>query len=87
VSPGLPAGFTVRVRRDAEGLLTSAPMGADEIRSRAYGRAATAGAAVALTGPAAHPVVARFLDGRRDAAWERAWAGISPRWTTSAGGP
>jgi hypothetical protein len=84
VSPGLPAGSTVRVWRDAEGRLTDAPTAEDEIRSRAYGWAATAGAAVVLTGLAAYAVVARFLDGRRASAWEGAWADTSPRWTASA---
>ncbi|MGN9793208.1 Rv1733c family protein [Streptomyces sp. OZ13] len=84
VRPGLSAGSTVRVWRDAEGRLTDPPMTAGEIRSRALGWAATAGVAVALTGAGAYGVAAMALDRRRDAGWERAWADTAPRWTASA---
>ncbi|MFH8930221.1 hypothetical protein ACH4D4_24500 [Streptomyces pristinaespiralis] len=83
VRPGLSAGSTVRVWRDAQGRLTDPPMAAGEIRSRALGWAATAGVAVALTGAGAYGVTAMALDRRRDAGWERAWADTAPRWTTS----
>ncbi|MEU1891534.1 Rv1733c family protein [Streptomyces pristinaespiralis] len=83
VRPGLSAGSTVRVWRDAQGRLTDPPMAAGEIRSRALGWAAAAGAAVALTGAGAYGVTAMALDRRRDAGWERAWADTGPRWTTS----
>lgn len=84
VVPGLPAGSTVRVWRDSGGRLTEAPMRESEIRSRAYGWAGSAGAAIALTGVTLYAVIGRILDRKRAAAWERAWADTSPRWTASA---
>ncbi|MET9773673.1 hypothetical protein ABZ023_05300 [Streptomyces sp. NPDC006367] len=81
VEPGLSAGSTVLVWVDRTGAITGPPLGAEEIRSRSLGWAILAFLGVVLAGLAAHAVTALVLHRRNLAAWDRAWAATSPRWS------
>lgn len=76
-------GDTVHVWIDGDGDITEPPMSSDEVRSSAAGWAVLAVLAVVAGGWAAYTVAGRVLDRRRMAEWDRKWAEIAPRWSSS----
>ncbi|MFK4147044.1 hypothetical protein [Streptomyces sp. NPDC004065] len=83
VEPGLTRGSTVTVWADPEGRLTGPPLSTDQIRSRSMGWAILAALGAAGLGAAAYGAACLVIARRNLAAWDAAWAGTAPRWTTS----
>lgn len=84
VPAGVSAGTTVALWCDDRGRAVRAPMSPEEVRNRSVGWAAVAGVSVAVAGAVVYAVVGRFLDRRRLAEWDAAWAAAAPRWSASA---
>ncbi|MFE1754103.1 Rv1733c family protein [Streptomyces anandii] len=82
VVPALPAGSSVDVWAATDGTITGPPLTADQIRSRCMGWAIISALAVAAAGAGAYGLACLFLRRRNLAAWDTAWAGTAPRWTT-----
>lgn len=83
VEPALPKGSIIGVWADTEGAITDPPLAPDQIRNRAMGSALIAALAVHATAAGAYATVCRIFERRNLAAWDSAWAGTAPRWTTS----
>ncbi|WP_328752685.1 hypothetical protein OHT57_44590 [Streptomyces sp. NBC_00285] len=83
VEPALPAGSTVRVWVNAEGMITDPPLTTEQIRNRVVGWVVLTALVVPLLGAAAHGYAHRRLERHTLARWDAAWAATAPRWTTS----
>lgn len=81
--PALPKGSTIRVWAGTDGKLTDPPLSPDQVRSRAMGSALIAVLGVHAAAAAAYGTAHRVIQHHNLAAWETAWAGTAPRWTTS----
>lgn len=80
VPAGLPTGSAVTIWLDNSGQVTGPPLRGGFIEAVAFTSVMTLGF-VALGLLVVLRVIQLFLNRRRMAAWESAWAAIEPRWT------
>ncbi|MGW1892515.1 Rv1733c family protein [Streptomyces sp. NPDC002004] len=77
---GTTRGDGVRIWLDERGRIASAPMGGQEITTRACCAGSEAAVLVALGAVSLHVAVRSTMQRRRLACWEREWRQVGPQW-------
>lgn len=80
--PGAKAGSVIEVWTDRSGGLTGAPAQGDQADAQTAVAAVTASLGLLAVLVAIWIIARVFLDRRRKAAWDAAWAAASSRWTS-----
>lgn len=81
VTPGTPAGTTVRLWVDREGTVTTAPMSPSNVVASAWVAAVMTACVAVAGGVAARAALVQVLDRRRYAQWEAEWDLLEPQWS------